>query len=98
MSHQKVDAFKLFQVGCGITFRSVKADFSIFSQLLLLNFVDEDESSDEEGDDDEKQKPKLDHHKHHPIKVYRNDSKNRFGQPMTNPILAEDVKGKIFFL
>ena len=41
---------------------------------------------------------KLDHHKHHPVKVYRNDDKNRFGHPISNPTLADDIKGVFSFL
>jgi len=62
---------------------------------LIPNSVEDDDSSssdEEENIIDANAKRKLDHHKHHPIKVYRNDNKNRFGQPISNPTLAEDVK------
>ncbi|XP_065056739.1 DNA (cytosine-5)-methyltransferase 3A-like [Rhopilema esculentum] len=61
---------------------------------LTPKYVEEDDvsSSEDEVESDKAEKPKLDHHKEHPVKFYRNDNKDRFGKPMSNPILAEDVK------
>ncbi len=62
-------------------------------EIFLLLDEEDGSSSDEEEADTNNKKAKLDRIKDHPVKFYRNDNKDRFGKPMTNPILAENVKG-----
>eukprot|EP00794_Sanderia_malayensis_P010940 gene10940-12101_t len=54
---------------------------------------EEESSSSDEEEEGVNKKPKLDRHKDHPVKFYRSDDKDRFGKPLTNPVLAETVKG-----